>query len=106
MQFNMEAHSARLELRVMELEDTTRAMVGVLKTMNEMIGNFNEMLNHYADSFSALMLGMPSVINKLPLFPTPERACRPNTPLSDGGNGSCAGYCCGAKDNDSPAAHN
>ena len=79
MQFNLEAHSARLELRVMELEDTTRAISGILKTMTAMIGSMNEMMNHYADSLGGLMMGLPSVVTKLPLFPIQEKSCRPNT---------------------------
>lgn len=104
MQINYEAHSAKLELRIMELEDTTRAMTLILKTMGEMIGSMNEMMNHYADTLSAMMLQLPSVVHKLPLWPVAAKACKPNTPLSTEGNEGCAGYCCGANEDNTPTA--
>lgn len=101
MQFNFEAHSAKLELRVMELEDTTRQISSILKTMSDMIGHMNEMMNHYADSLGGLMMGLPSVVSKLPLYPVQERACKPNSE----GNPGCAGYCCNANEDNTPIAY-
>jgi hypothetical protein len=58
MQFNYEAHTAKLELRIMSLEDSVAALVGVLRTMNEMIGNLNEVSSHYAEIEE--LLGSPN----------------------------------------------
>ena len=38
----VQINTDRLELRVMELEDTVRLLSAVARTMNEMLGNLNE----------------------------------------------------------------
>lgn len=38
----MHVHTARLELRVMELEDAVKLLTGVAQTMNDMLGHLNE----------------------------------------------------------------
>lgn len=38
----MQISTARLELRVMELEDTVRLLAAIVSTMNEMLGSLNE----------------------------------------------------------------
>lgn len=67
--FNYESQSARLELRIMELEDTMVAVIGVIKTMNEMLGTLNEITNHYADTLGGLLLRLPSTVHKIPFWP-------------------------------------
>lgn len=38
----MQINTARLELRIMELEDSVKLLTAVAHTMNEMLGNLNE----------------------------------------------------------------
>ena len=38
----VQVSTARLELRLMELEDTVRLLTVVAQTMNDMLGNLNE----------------------------------------------------------------
>lgn len=38
----MQINTARLELRIMELEDSVKLLTAVAQTMNEMLGNLNE----------------------------------------------------------------
>jgi hypothetical protein len=106
MQFDIEARSARLELRIMELEDTSRALVGVVRTMNDMLGQINEMMGHYADALGVMVLGLPSAVHRLPLWPVAARSCRPPGVATGedpvGGNQGCAGYCCGARTDSTP----
>ena len=102
MQFDIEAHTAKLELRIMELEDTTRAIVGVIRTIGDMLSHMNEMMNHYADSLGGMMLSLPSVAHKLPLWPV---ASAPPGGISyrvSEGNGGCCGQCGSASDDTTP----
>ena len=55
--FNYEAHSAQLELRIMSLEESVTGLVDVLKTMNDMIGNLNEISSLYAEFLGGLVGG-------------------------------------------------
>jgi hypothetical protein len=81
--FNYETQSAKLELRVLEMEDTVAALIGVVRTMNTMLGTMNEIVNHYADHLGGLMLALPSTTSRLALWPTvaspavpPHGGCR------------------------------
>lgn len=91
MQFDYEAHSAKLELRIMELEDTTKAMVNVLKTMNEMLSSLGDMVNQWA------LMTMPSVFSKLLPTETPTTPTSPADLMSRGGNGGATAYWNGAQ---------
>jgi hypothetical protein len=74
MQFNYEAHTAKLELRIMSLEDSVAALVGVLRTMNEMIGNLNEVSSHYAKILGAITGPISSRISRIAEIPDPTDA--------------------------------
>lgn len=39
----------RMELRIMELEDTVGLLTGVLRTMNQMIGTLNEIIGMHTE---------------------------------------------------------
>lgn len=86
MQFSYEAHTAKLELRIMELEDTVKALALVAKTTADLISNLNEIMNHYADALGGVMLALPS---RLPLWPVGSH------PAPSQGNPGCSGYCTG-----------
>lgn len=67
--FNHESNSARLELRIMELEDTVAAVVGVIRTMSGLVSTLNEITNHYADTLGGLILALPTTAHKIPFWP-------------------------------------
>ena len=62
-------HNTRLELRVLELEDTVGALTGVVRTMSEMLGALNQIAEHYADNFSNLAQALPGIPRRIPLWP-------------------------------------
>lgn len=79
--FNYDTTTTKLELRIIELEDTVRSLTVIVKGLNDMAGHFNEMLSHYADTLGGLMLALPSVARKVPLWPVasvpyPAPGCR------------------------------
>jgi hypothetical protein len=84
--FNYESHTAKLELRVLELEDTVATLTHIVKGLNDMMGHINEMMGHYADSLGGLMLALPTVARKLPMWPV---ASSPASPC--GAGCGCAG---------------
>jgi hypothetical protein len=78
--FNYESQSTRLELRVLELEDTVAALINVVSTMHGLVGTLNDIVNSYADQLGGMMLALPSVNRKLPMWPTlakPVIGCTP-----------------------------
>ena len=91
MKFSVERNDARLELRLLELEDTVAVMAQVVGMMGEMLGRLNEVAAHYADTVSSL----------LPLLP---RDAPQPVPLVSGepGAGRCAGDCACAADDGLP----
>jgi len=83
VRIDAERDGARLELRVLELEDTVAAMARIIGTMTDMLGGLNKIASHYADTVAALMP-----------MPVPQ-AIRPT------GQGRCGGTCaCAAADPD------
>ena len=51
----MQITTARLELRVMELEDTVRLLTTVAQTLNEMLGNLNEVATLHTQLISGVL---------------------------------------------------
>lgn len=60
MRFDLNRHSARMELRVLELEDSVAAISRILATMTGMLGDLNRIATHYADTVSSLMPALPA----------------------------------------------
>lgn len=93
MRFDAERHGARLELRLLELEDTVHALTGIVGTMTDMLHRLNGITSHYVGTVTALTLTLP-------------RADRPSQPpptpvLAEPGAGRCGGDCaCAAHDPD------
>lgn len=82
MRLSAQRGAARLELRVLELEDTVEAMARVIGTMTEMLANLNGIAAHYSETVSLLM-EQPTT---RALRPTPggARACAVDDPDGDG----------------------
>jgi uncharacterized coiled-coil protein SlyX len=71
MKYEGTHHDTRLELRVLELEDTVAALTGVVQTMSEMLGALNQIVEHYADNFTNLAQALPGIPRRIPLWPVP-----------------------------------
>lgn len=69
MKIDLEHNHARLELRVLELEDAVATLTQVVKGLNEMSGHFNRILGHYADTLGGVVLALPHATRRLPLWP-------------------------------------
>lgn len=69
MKYEGTHYDTRLELRVLELEDTVGALTGVVQTMSEMLGALNQIAGHYADNFAILAQALPGVPRRIPLWP-------------------------------------
>ena len=91
MEINLDRNDTRLELRVLELEDTVRAMASILGTMSEMLGHLNQIAGHYADT----------VVSAVATIPDTARRMLPLT-HAEGPEKSCTGGCCGANGACSP----
>lgn len=90
MKFDLNRHNARMELRIMELEDSVAALSRIIGTMTEMLGGLNRIAAHYADTVTGM----------LPI-PVPHHVRPPAVTMVPGepGAGSCGGACaCAARD--------
>lgn len=106
MRFEHTSQTARLELRILELEDTVCALASITANIVEMTGKLNEIAEHYTNTLLGLIQNMPSEAltraqNLLPLPPYATAGdcgaghqSAPNMPPSCG----CNSPCCGAKD--------
>ena len=86
MRYDAEGDGMRLELRVLELEDTVAALTRVVGTMTELLGGLNRIAAHYADTVRTL-LPLPGT---LPDAEPPVLLLGPEP-----GAGCCGGGCCG-----------
>ena len=84
MRLDLTRNNARLELRVMELEDAVAAMSRVIAVMTDMLGGLNKIAAHYADTVASMM-PLPSVGSSVP--PPPSQV------PGEFGAGRCNGDC-------------
>ena len=91
MKFDISRQNARMELRIMELEDSVAAMTKIIGTMTDMLAGLNRIAAHYADTVQA-MLPLPAV----------SQLRAPAVIMTgDNGAGSCRGDCpCAAADDE------
>lgn len=87
MRIDIDNAQTRLELRVLELEDTVAMMATILGTMSEMLGALNGIVTHYADAFT----------ERVTELPTQARDALPFWSQND-----CTGGCSCAKPEDTP----
>jgi uncharacterized coiled-coil protein SlyX len=55
----MKHKSEKLELRVMELEDTVALLSRIIHTMNQMLGNLNQITAKQTDMISEVIAALP-----------------------------------------------
>jgi hypothetical protein len=70
MKYSSTNETARLEIRVLELEDTVAAMASIIGTMTEMLGKVNQIAGHCADTILGVTGSIPGAVERsLPLWP-------------------------------------
>lgn len=69
MKYETSTPDNHLELRILELEDTTRALVNIVGMMNDMIGSLNEMIGTYAITLTGVVNALPGAAKQLPFHP-------------------------------------
>lgn len=80
MKYSSTNEHARLEIRVLELEDTVAAMAIILSTMTEMLGKVNQIASHCADTILGVTGSIPGAVERsLPLWPVASH------PYAEGG---------------------
>lgn len=106
MRFHHDSDTARLELRILELEDTVRVLTSITASIVEMTGKLNEIAEHYTNTLLGMIASMPqeALTRAQNLLPSPPYAqagdcgaghqSAPNMPPSCG----CNSPCCGARD--------
>jgi len=86
-------HQARLELRILELEDTSRGIVSILATLNDMVGTLNRALETTAHTLHGLASALPRNAPSLPLWPTTATTTTPTSAPSSHAPQGCNGPC-------------
>lgn len=60
MQFDIEHRQAKLELRILELEDTVATLIRILRTTHEMLQDTTLAATDYAARLGGMLLHLPS----------------------------------------------
>ena len=60
MRFDLEHHQTRLELRILELEDTVATLSRIARTLHEAITGTLDTVHTHADRIGGLILALPT----------------------------------------------
>lgn len=68
----VQINTDRLELRVMELEDAVQLLTTVARTLNEMVGNLNEVSKTHTALLSATVRRLECLVSDAPPWSSPR----------------------------------
>ena len=91
MEFTAECDNTRLEIRVLQLEDTVAAMASIIGTMTEMLGKISQITDYCAETILGVTGAIPGTIQRVfPPWPVASQPGAEETPSP------CANSCpCG-----------
>lgn len=84
MQFDLEHHQTRLELRILELEDAVATLTKIARTLHRALADTLDTAHAHADRIGGLILALPSTASP----PIPRV-------YQDPGTGRTEPDCCG-----------
>jgi hypothetical protein len=90
MEFTAKYDDTRLEIRVLELEDTVAMMASIIGTMTEMLGKISQITDHCAETILGVTGAIPGTIQRaFPSRPVGYRSGAEETPPSSASRCSC-----------------
>lgn len=103
MQFDIESRQAKLELRILELEDTVASLTRIARSLHEMLTDSTISATDYAARLGGLLLTLPSTAPKR-MWPTIASTLMTGEPGAGSDPHQYPGFCGGCAAEDQPPA--